>query len=343
MSKTVRASQSDPARDLPASLAKLRGGAFYLHGEDDFRKEEVVRALVEVHLDPATRDFNFDPLRGTEVDAETLASVLGTPPMMAEWRVVVIREVEGLAGSPRARDILMQFVASPPPGLALVMSCTVPQGSKAKFYSELARKARSLEFQSITEADVPGWLMGRATERFGVELDVEAAQALGAAMGSNLGVLTQELEKLTEFVGERGRIALADVEAAGTRLPSQDRWRWFDMVGERRFGEALDTLGVLMGQGENGVGLVIGLTTHLLRVGIVAERGTQALEALLPRHQRWLAGRLGSQARRWRPADIDAALEGLLRVDRLLKSSPVSDEHHVEEWLLGLMALEVAA
>ncbi len=334
---------SRAAPDLPASLAGARGGAFYLHGDDEFRKEEVVRALVEAHLDPATRDFNFDPLRGSEVDTETLASVLGTPPMMAEWRVVVIREVEGLASSARSRDILLQFVAAPPPGLALVLSCTVPQGSKAKFYRELARTARSLEFQPITAADVPGWLMVRGRDRFGIEIDVDAAQALGAAIGPNLGVLTQEMEKLRDFVGQRARVTVADVEAAGTSLPSQDRWRWFDLVGDGRQEEALATLGVLMGQGESGVGLVIGLTTHFLRLGIVAEGGAGALESVLPPHQRWLAKRLVAQAHRWRPEEIDDALEGLLRVDRLLKASPLSDEHHVEEWLLGLLARTAAA
>ncbi len=321
----------------------MRGGAFYLHGEDDFRKEEIVRGLISTHLDPATRDFNLDQLRGTEVDTETLASILGTPPMMAEWRVVVLREVEGLATSPRSRDILLQCVSDPPPGLALVLSCTVPQGSKAKFYRDLAKTARSLELQPLTAADVPGWLMSRAREGYGIELEVDAAQALGAAIGSNLGILSQEMEKLKAFVGDRARVTVADVEAAGTSLPSQDRWRWLDLVGEGHLDRALASLGVLMGQGENGVGLVIGLATHFLRLGIVADRGPGALEASLPPHQRWLAKRLVSQARRWRSEEVDAALEGLLRVDRLLKASPVADEHLLEEWLLGLMARKAAA
>ncbi|GIS79436.1 MAG: hypothetical protein CM1200mP14_10020 [Gammaproteobacteria bacterium] len=40
------------------------------------------------------QDFNLDQLRGTETDIETVASVMATPPMMAEWRVVVVREGE---------------------------------------------------------------------------------------------------------------------------------------------------------------------------------------------------------------------------------------------------------
>ena len=271
--------------------------------------------------------------------------MLATPPMMAEWRVVVIREVEGLASSPRAREVLLEVAADPPPGLVLIMSCTVPQGSRAKFYGQLAKTGRAVEFKSITLADVPGWLMERGQAAFGVDVDVDAAQALGAAIGPNLGVLSKELQKLTDFVGERGRIALADVEAAGTRLPSQDRWRWFDLVGDAKLEEALSSLDVLFAQGETGVSLVIGLSAHFLRLGVLSELGPEALADVLPPHQRWLArkGRLPAQVKRWRRAEIDAALEGLLRVDRLLKASPISAQHLIEEWLLTLMARKAAA
>jgi len=330
------------SRDARTGL-DARGGAFYLHGEDQFRKETAVRALVEAHVESGTREFNLDLLRGTEVTPETLASVLATPPMMGEWRVVVLREVEGLAASKHARDVLLKVVADPPTDLALIMSCTVPKGSKAKFYSDLARRAQALEFKEITEDDVPGWLMDRAQEIHGVELEANAARALGAAIGPNLGVLARELEKLTDFVGARGPITLQDVDAAGTKLPSQDRWQWFDLVGERRFEDARRVLPVLLGQGETGVGLVIGLASHLLRLGVAMDGGQKSLEALLPDHQKWLAGRLGAQARRWSTAEIDHAVRGLLDVDRLLKASPHTSEHFIETWLLSQRAYSEAA
>ncbi|HUF75956.1 MAG TPA: DNA polymerase III subunit delta [Longimicrobiales bacterium] len=324
-------------------LKGARGGTFYLHGEDQFRKEEALRALVDAHVDPGLRDFNLDLLRGTEVAPETLASVMATPPMMGEWRVVVLREVEGLASAKRARDELLRVAADPPPGLTLIMSCTVPKGSKAKFYSDLARGTQSVEFKAVTDADVPGWLMERAAEVHGVEVEVVVARALGAAIGTDLGILARELEKLSELVGERKRITLEDVERAGTRLPSQDRWGWFDLVGERRFEEARVGLRTLIGQGESGVGLVIGLTTHLLRLGLAVGKGSAGLEAALPVHQKWLARRLRDHARRWSGPEIDHALAGLRDVDRLLKASPHSDEHFLETWLLGQRVLAEAA
>lgn len=324
-------------------LRGIRGGAFYVHGEDQFRKEEVIRALVEAHVDPATRDFNLDQLRGTEVDPQTLASVLATPPMMAEWRVVVLREVEGLSGSKNAREELLRIASDPPPGLAFVMSCTVPKGSKAKFYSDLARASHSVELEAMSDADVPGWILERAEEVHGLQVDVDAARALGAAIGPNLGVLARELDKLAAFVGGRRRVTIEDVDAAGTKLPEQDRWEWFDLVGGRELEEARASLGTLFGQGESGVSLVIGLATHLLRLAIAVEQGPRGLEDALPPHQKWLARRMKDQARKWTMSEIDAALAGLLDVDRLLKASAHTDEHFLEAWLLGQRVVAEAA
>lgn len=319
-----------------------RGGVFYLHGEDEFRKEATARELVAAHLDPATADFNFDPLRGSDVDVERLASILATPPMMAEYRVVVLRETEALAASAKARELLVRVAKAPPPGLAFILLCTVPDGSKAKLYRELASHARSFQFHAVTPNDVPGWLVDRARELLGVKMDPEAARALGAAVGTDLGVLSQELDKLALFVGDGGTITSEAVEAAGTRLPKQDRWRWFDLVGERRFAEALDSLGTLIGQGESGVGLVIGLGTHLLRVGVVTDQGVSGLRAALPKNQQWLANKLApilqDQAQGWTTEGIERALQGLLRVDRLLKASGLSDQALLEEWLLVRLA-----
>lgn len=319
------------------------GGVFYLHGDDEFRKAAAVQALMARHLDESTRDFNLDRLRGREVDTEQLASVIATPPMMAEWRVVVLTETEALAGSPRSREVLLEAAQSPPPGLALILSCTVPSGSRAKFYRQLDSAARSVEFRPISPDDVPGWLMEQSREVLGVEMDPSAARALAQAVGTDLGVLNQELAKLSGYVQEGSPITRADVEAAGTFLPVQDRWGWIELVGSRKFGAALSGLPVLMGQGESGVGLTISLATHFLRLAAVAARGQRALEQALPRHQQWLAGKLAREARGWTGPELTAAVAGLRQLDRRLKSSGASDESLLQEWVLERMARAEAA
>lgn len=316
------------------------GGAFFLSGDEDFLREQAVARIVAAHLDPATGDFNLDQLRGDAVTAEALASVLATPPMMADWRVVVIREAQAL--SQKAREVVEAVASAPPPGLALVVSARIPAGSKARFYTLLQQYARAVDFAPVDPLDAPGWVIEHARSTHGREIEPEAARALVAAVGAELRGLVAELEKLAAFVGDRPTITRDDVQALTGVVPRYDRWGWFDLVGERRFDEALRQLPVLLAGGETGVGLVIGLGTQLLRIALVCAGGTAALERELKPNQRWLARRVAPQARRWTLAEADLALAELLRADRLLKSASLTDRQAMEELLLRLWAIGAA-
>jgi DNA polymerase-3 subunit delta len=320
------------------SSGKL-GGVFFLHGAEEYLKEEMAASLVRAHLDPATRDFNFDQLYADRLDPESLASIAATPPMMAEWRVVVVRDAQLLAASARSRAPIEALLARPIPGLALILVATLPDRSKAAFYERLKKDATSVEFPALDAGDIPAWLALRCEEQ-GVKIDVAAARALAAAIGTDLGVLSQELSKLKDYVSGRttadatARITRADVEAVVGAVPKQNRWEWFDLIGGGRIADARRSLPVLLDAGESGVGLVIGLGTHMLRIAVAAAGGERALGAALPPHQRFLASRIARQARAWTTAAADAALSDLLRADRLLKSTALGDHAILEELLL---------
>ena len=320
---------------LPKSLSEGEpAGVYFLFGEEEFRKDAAVKSLVERALDPATRDFNLDQLNGPEVTTEQLASVIATPPMMASNRVVVVRQAEALASSPNARKVVLECAASPPPGLVLILQATIPARSKARFYTDLRKRAKSAEFKSVGPDEAPAWLVTWARDELGAEVELTAARALASAVGTELGILTNEVRKLATMVGDGAVVDLEAVKRGGLDLPRQDRWAWFDLVGGRRIGEALEGLPVLLAQGETPVGLVIGLATHFLRLGVAVEGGTGALERALPPYQRFLARRLAGQAKRWSSEELADAVRGLERADRLLKASSLPGRIILEEWLL---------
>jgi DNA polymerase III subunit delta len=317
-----------------------RGGVFFLHGDEDHLKEVTVAAIVAAHLDPATRDFNLDQLRGSEIEAEALASILQTPPLMAEWRVVVVREAHVLAANARTRAVVEALLERPWPGLVVILTAQLPAGKRAKFWERLIRDAHAVELNALASGDLPGWLMERAGS-LGMELEPAAARDLAAAAGPALAVLLSELEKLAGYASQRKRITAADVRAVVSSVPRHNRWEWFDAVGERRFAHARRALPALLESGESGVGLVLGLGTHFLRLAL-AQDGERALAAELPPHQRWLGRRLAGQARRWSREAVEAALDDLLRADRILKSTALSDDQVMDELLLRLQAGQAA-
>src|SRR3970040_920693 len=115
-------------RALSAAIKdKTFSPAYLLFGEDEYRKDDALRHLLDAAVDPATRDFNLDQRKGADLDAESLASVLAMPPMMAERRVVVIRDVPGLRKDARAS--LEKYLRSPAPDMLVLL--TAPADAKA--------------------------------------------------------------------------------------------------------------------------------------------------------------------------------------------------------------------
>lgn len=338
----------DPGRDsaavprltLPSLLEKLAArppfAVIFLHGEEEFLRDDAVQKVVDAMLDPGMAAFNLDQLRGGDVTPETLGSVLATPPMMTDYRVVVVRDVQSM--TPKSREVVEALLARPSPGVVVVLVGVVPGGSKAKFYDTLKAQALSIEFPALHPHDLPGWVLDHGREAHNVEIDLDAARALSAAIGSQLGVLASEVEKAVAYAGDKGRVTLDDVKAVGGYIPRVDRWGWFDKVGDRRFESALEELPLLLDAGENAVGLVIGITSHILKLGLAVSGGEEGLQRALRPNQRWLGQRLLPQARKWTAARIDAALADLLRTDRLLKTASLNDRQAMEELLLRLSA-----
>src|SRR5690349_19066053 len=134
---------------------------YFFHGEDDYLKDARTRDLVEAAVDPATRDFNLELCRGSELDAETLDALLGTPPMLADRRVVVIRDVDKLKKD--ARALLLRYLDHPARDTVLVL--VAPAGAKAD--KPLSDRTAAVEFAPLTGDRLPKWVAYHAETTLG--------------------------------------------------------------------------------------------------------------------------------------------------------------------------------
>ena len=123
-----------------AAKERVFAPAYYFYGDDDYLKNEELRRLIDAAIDPGTRDFNLEFLRGAEVDATTLGSIAGTPPMMAERRAVVVREVNALRKD--ARAVLDTYLERPAPDALIV----VVTGAGVKHAKALLSSTTTIQF-----------------------------------------------------------------------------------------------------------------------------------------------------------------------------------------------------
>jgi DNA polymerase-3 subunit delta len=325
-------------------------GAYYIWGEDDYQKDDAAQQLVDAALDPGSKDFNLDTRRSAELDAETLGVLLSTPPMMADRRVIVLRDVGGLKKD--ARKVLEEYLKRPAVDLLLLM--TAAAGSKAD--AVLSASSTSLQFDPLTGDRIPKWISHRAGE-LGVKISQPAAELLQAAVGSDLHQLSGELDKLASYIEGHGEEVSEEAVAAvvGVRR-GETQADLLDAVAERNAPLALGLISHVLTQPKTtGVSIVMALSTQMLAIswgrarldeGLSRARLAQEYFDLLKQTGAFTGRPWGSAtaawvraAERWPRESLDRALDSLLEADVALKESRVSSE----EQLLATVVLSLCA
>jgi DNA polymerase-3 subunit delta len=311
---------------------------YFFHGEDDYLKDARMRDLVEAAVDPATRDFNLEIRRGNDLDAETLDSLLSTPPMLAARRVVVVREVDKLKKD--VRTLLLRYLERPAPDTVLIL--VAPSGTRAD--KPMADRATAVEFAPLTGDRLPKWVAYHAETTLGRPITPDAAALLVEAVGADLSQLAVELEKLASFasetIDERAVAAIVGVrrgESLGALL---------DAVAAKDVMTATALIGgVLLQPKTSAVSIVMNLTTQMLALGYgaaVRASGTPS-RALFNEYMALLKesgafpGRPWGEAvtawarntDRWTGSEVDAALSALLSADAALKETRLSSDEQL--------------
>jgi DNA polymerase III subunit delta len=318
---------------LHAALKKrVFDSVYYLFGEDDFLKDQKIREIVDAAVESSTRDFNLEVRRASELDAEALDALLGTPPMLAERRVVVLRDVDKLKKA--ARTLLDRYLARPAHDTVLVL--VSPSGVKAD--KTLSAHAMTVEFAPLTGDRLPRWV-DHHTKQLGRTITPEATTLLVEAVGADLPQLAVELEKLASYTSEMiDERAVADI--VGVRR-GESIGDFLDAVAAKDIGAAIGLIPIVLQLPKtNPVSIVMALTVQTLALGYAeatlaagsSPRGLfNELMALLKDTGAYPFRPWGDavnawtkHAPRWTAAEIDAALHALFTADTALKDTRLS-------------------
>jgi DNA polymerase-3 subunit delta len=318
---------------------------YVFHGADDHLKEENVRALVARATDPSTRDFNCDVLRGTEVDLATLSGTLEALPMLADRRVVVLRDPGALKKPLKER--LERYLAKP--AIETILLIVVPSAAKQEAW--MSAGASVLEFKALEGADLQKWIAHEAQQACGVTITTGAAERLASYGGSDLPLLAGELRKLAAFTNGHP-IDDAAVEAITGVRPGVTLADLLDRAAMRDTTGAIAIVGDVLAQPkQSGVTTVMALTAQMLAIGWgVAARSRGLAQSRLESEFFGLLKEAGSvytgrswgdavkcwarAVPKWSAAEVARALPHLHAADAALKDTKVSSETQIVTSLL---------
>ena len=222
---------------------------YFLYGGETFLLHELQHLLLENALEPHERDFNFDLIYGSDTNGATALSYCNAYPMMAERRVVVIRDFEKMAQN----AAFAEYAKRPNPDAVVMLICSTKPNLTNNPYRALKTHGVAVEIKPLKESQIPGWIQQRM-KKTGYVLRPDAAQMLTDFSGNNLQTLATELEKLKAYVGNRSEITREDVLDVGGHAREFNVFELQRVVGNSDFVSAARIVEHMLQQKTNKAG-----------------------------------------------------------------------------------------
>ena len=335
------------AQSLNAALAPV----YYIHGAEGILKDEALTQILNRALDPGTRDFNLDFISAQQLDPAELAAACATLPMMAERRVVVLRDIEAWKRKSKAKLPAMQYLDKPMVDTVLVLV----QGNDDEPDNEIASRCVTIECTAPVGDQLDAWLDDKLATH-GVMITPDGREHLIRATGGDLGLLTAETQKLSGLDTTTPIDARTVGEMVGVRFgETADDWR--DTVLRDETSRALALVPKLLETtGVSGVGLasLLGSSLLVLRWARATAERNKSRGAVLAKTVKFellfkvrprigsydtFAAVVGEVVGRWSPARLTAAIAATLHADAMLKNTMISDEEGIVTDLVLTLAM----
>lgn len=244
-------------------LSRAREGhvepVIFVLGDAGVLVQRVVDGLIEAVLPrcglPA---FNHSTVRLGDGDGgDTALSTARTLPMMADNRLVVVKDLE--QGGERFFTELLDYLAEPSPTTTLLLTGTgfpkVRKGGKnwkTRVKNALKKHGGVLEEYDAGSVRPAEFAADHATS-LGKRLSRDAADLLVELVGRDPDVLVQEIEKVALYVGDQPQIDGGAIHAACSSLAEAVVWDLTAGLAARDADLALGSLHrLLAGSGSSG-------------------------------------------------------------------------------------------
>jgi DNA polymerase-3 subunit delta len=256
-----------------------------LWGEESWLVDETIGQIEAVALDPATREFNRDVFYGDEAEAQAVVTAAQTLPWLGLHRLVLVRGADAL---PRSADPpLVAYCKHPSPSTCLIFTAQRVEPSRPLF-ALLLKLPWSVRFRRLLGRELSTWIEQRIAAR-GRRISADAVGALMEAVGSELRLLANEIDKLLTFVGSEQAIEVGSVTALTQDVREMSAFELARLLSAGELAGALRAWGKFASSGEYP-GLALGAIFTVRRLSaqaaaIESERLRHWLEALLQADQ----------------------------------------------------------
>lgn len=174
---------------------------YFLHGEEPFFIDVLTKAIQDNALEESERDFNQSILYGKDAEVLSLISELKSYPMMAERRLVILKEAQYF----KAIEQLESYLENPANSTIFVICYKYKTfDARKKTLKNALKNGVVFKSEKVKEYQLAEWIQ-QYIKTTGYELTSKACMLLIESLGNDLGRIVKELEKLAVLI-EKGTI-----------------------------------------------------------------------------------------------------------------------------------------
>ena len=248
---------------------------YVVYGDEDLLRRLVIQAIRRQVLGEGEGEGEADHSLSVHAgDKATFAAVVDewqTVPLVGERRLVIVENADPFVT--RYRSALEKQMGNLPSAGSLVLD--VKSWPSTTRLAKMVDAKASIECKALPPFKMPQWCVQWAAVQHGKQLAQPAAALLVELVGPEMGLLDQELLKLSLYVGERQRIDVEDVDTLVGRSRTENTWKIFDAIGAGNSPEALKLLDRLLDQGEDPIRLLGAFSMQLRRLAQAARLAVQ--------------------------------------------------------------------
>lgn len=182
---------------------------YLLMGTEPYYPDLVCDEIIKYALTDSERDFNQTVFYGLDTDAGTVASECRSYPMMAERRLVVLKEAQSM----KTLEYLATYASDPMESTVLVILMHGASADKRRaLYKNVQKKGVVLVSDALRDYEMPQWITSFYKSR-GLDIEPAAAALLAEYAGTDMSRIMLETEKMQKNLPEGTvRVNAADIE-----------------------------------------------------------------------------------------------------------------------------------
>jgi DNA polymerase-3 subunit delta len=321
----------------PAAGPRTRPELLLVHGDDRHRVDEAVRGWRRQAADAELGVEVVDP----PAPLDRIRSCLAEVPLIDPRRYLLIRDPPQLAGGRRSGEAGRALAAAlelraPSTSVCLASHVPVPPSHPvAAAVTRLGGETRA--FTLLRGREVRVWAERAAADR-GLRLAPGGLDHLLRVAGSDLGVVSAELDKLAAFAGG-GPVDLETARRVVGGAEAVEVWGVLERLLGAQPGRGAATALDLVDEGRSTQHLIATLAGQLSELRraqfLLAEGGSATRLAGQLHIPEWRADRLARQARAISAEVVEDWLHQLQAIDVAIKAGEADDRQAMGRFSLG--------